>query len=228
MIGPRFSRSAPLLGAWLSLLAGCPDPAGKFDEFAARVQQAPVDMEDDAGMDGCPLPDGELPGPEQISGLFLFTVATSLDPHKPFVYLLEVEASKNGDNYKVSMRERALSAKDHKTPVEDFGDPREFEVSPAGCFVTDRTTFNIPAEANPIIALPAVTELVLGGNVAQAIQEPDGDRLVTFWCGTVDGDVISPLPQSVNGSAFTAVRVTDPDNLPEVVIDCDMTPVGKP
>ncbi len=227
MFGAKCSRSPFLLGSALCLLAGCPDPAGKYDEFVARVKKEPVVIAD-AGSDGCPIPEGGLPDPMQLSGTFLFSVSTTLGPLTPLVYLLEVEATRDADDvYTISMRDQPLSKLDRKTPVGEFGDPRVFVVSPAGCFKSDFVVFNIPAEVNPVLNSPTVAEIAFSGNVAEAVLQEDGDKLVTFWCGQVDGNVTMPLNLGIDGSTFTASRVLDPKNLPEVLIDCDMTPARE-
>lgn len=232
MFGPNRLRAPWVLGGALCLLTACPDPGGKFDEFALRVKGEPTgdDVDGgtgDGGADGCPLPKNPLPEPEQFTGTYLFAVSTTLDRSMPFVYLLEVEAAWEDGVYKISMRDRPLDAKDRKTPVAEFGEPRAFEVSPAGCFESDRIHFDIPAKANPVIPLPAVSEISFLGNVANAVVQQEGDRPVSFWCGDVNGEGISPISTSLDGSTFAAIRVFDAENLPPVVIDCDMTPAAE-
>lgn len=182
--------------------------------------------EPDSGMPmagSCDAP-AELPAPEQLSGTFLFVVSTPLDPSKPFVNLLEVRATREGELYRITMREQPLSAMDRKTPVGMFSADRTFEVAPSGCFSSMALSFDIPAAANPIIALPATTELSFTGNIATAQRDANG--AVGFWCGTVSGRTITPLPMSIDGSTFTAIRISDPNNLPPVVINCAMTPAS--
>jgi hypothetical protein len=209
--------------ALLLAASGCPDPIGKFDEFVERIEALP---EPDAGAPtfSCDEPT-DLPDPEQLEGRYLFVVSTSIDPAKPFVYLLEVEAEREGDEYTITMRDQPLRADDRMTPIGEFGAPRVFEVSPSGCFTSDPTTFVIPMDANPILPVMVESTLVFSGNVATAMFGEDGDMLVNFWCGNVDGKADTPLGEmNVDGSTFTATRITDEENYPPVVINCAMEP----
>jgi hypothetical protein len=209
------------------LYTGCADPGAEFDAFTKRREDMQGMAQPDSGMPmgggGCDTP-AELPSPEQLSGTYLFVVSTPLDPSKPFVNLLEVRATREGESYRISMREQPLSAMDRKTPVGMFSTDRTFEVSPSGCFSSMPISFDIPAAANPIIALPATTELSFTGSIATAQRDATG--AVTFWCGDVDGRTLTPLPMSVAGSTFTATRISDASNLPPVVINCAMTPAS--
>lgn len=213
----------PLTTALL-LLGACPDPGGKFDDFAERTPPEMAPPPSDAGSGGCDAPASDLPSPEAISGSYLLVVSTPLDRQRPFVYRLEVTASGDGTMYQITMREQPLSATDRKTPIGPMGAGQTFTVAPSGCFQSASTRFVIPAQANPIIPLQAMADLAFSGTVSSAIREADGVRPVSFWCGEVNGMVTEPLPMRVDGSTFTATRIVDPASLPPVVINCAMEP----
>jgi hypothetical protein len=199
-------------------LAGCPDPGGDFDAFTRRAGTRSTD----AGMISCETPEGELPEPEQLSGQFLLSVSTTLGRDTPFLYLLDVQVERQDDAYQITMSATPLSARDRTTPVGDASEPQTFTVEPNGCFVSPPALFQVPGPANPILPVQATSELSFAGSVVSAVRDDEGS--VSFWCGQVNGRTVTPLPMPIDGSTFAATRVLDPDNLPPVVIDCDMTP----
>jgi hypothetical protein len=216
---------------WLALAlsglaCGCLDPDGAFDAFGHRKQAmagaSGADEGPDAGAGSCAAP-AHLPDPSVLAGKYLFAVSTTIAPAKPFVYVLDVKATKSGDEYTLMLRYQPLSAADRKTPVAGFTPWQTSTVKAGGCFTTPDATYSLPASANPIINANASCELVFSGNVATAKIEHDQ---VTFFCADVAGRSITPLALSVDGSTFAAVRIPDQDHYPPLLIDCDMTPAG--
>ncbi|HEX5660255.1 MAG TPA: hypothetical protein VFX59_23835 [Polyangiales bacterium] len=216
-MSPRSVRACALSLAAL-WLTGCPDPGGEFDAFTRRAGTRTTD----AGMLSCESAEGELPEPEQLSGQFLLSVSTILGRETPFVYLLDVEVAREDGSYQITMSATPLLASDRKTPAGEASEPQSFTVEPNGCFESPPQTFMVAGPANPILPVPATSELSFLGSVASAVRDDEGR--VTFWCGQVNGRAISPLPMPIDGSTFAATRIVDPDALPPVVIDCDMTP----
>jgi len=220
MLSFRSGRALVLSSLAATALLGCPDPGGEFDAYTRRAGTR------DAGAESvsCEEVDGELPEPEQLSGQFLLSVSTTLGPDQPFLYLLDVSTERTGSSYEITMSAQPLSASDRKTPVGDASEPQTFTVEAGGCFESPPTVFTVPGPANPILPVQATSELSFAGSVANAVRQQDGDQLVTFWCGKVNGRSLTPLPMNVDGSTFAATRVEDPDNLPAVVINCAMDP----
>jgi hypothetical protein len=214
---PRAHRGHALAIAAL-WFAGCPDPGGDFDAFTRRAGTQTTD----AGMISCETSEGELPEPEQLSGQFLLSVSTTIGRETPFVYLLDVEVAREDDSYQITMSATPLLASDRTTPAGESSEPQTFTVEPNGCFMSPPQLFMVPGPANPILPVPATSELSFAGSVVSAVRDDQGS--VTFWCGQVNGRTVTPLPMMIDGSTFAATRVLDPDNLPPVVIDCDMTP----
>lgn len=205
----------------LLALAGCPDPGGDFDDFAKRTGTASADA-GMAALGSCDLPEGELPEPEQLSGTFVFSVSTTVGRERPFVFLLDVDVSRNGARYEITIVAQPLAANDRKTPVGKPTDPQTFSVEAGGCFTSVPQLFALPAGANPILPVQATSELSFSGSVASAIRDASGS--VTFWCGQVNGRSVTPLPMNIDGSTFAATRVANPAQLPPVVINCAMDP----
>ncbi|HEY6879528.1 MAG TPA: hypothetical protein VI299_15985 [Polyangiales bacterium] len=215
-LGFRTGHALFLLLAW----TGCPDPGADFDDFAKRAGTS-----HDAGpveQGGCALPEGALPAPEQLSGTFLFSVSTTVGRDRPFVFLLDVDVSRSGARYEITIVAQPLAANDRKTPVGAPTDPQTFSVEAGGCFTSVPQLFALPAGANPILPVQATSELSFSGNVGSALRDARG--AVTFWCGQVNGRSVTPLPMNIDGSTFAATRVTNPAQLPPVVINCAMDP----
>jgi hypothetical protein len=215
---PPRARRVHALAIAAMWFAGCPDPGGDFDAFTRRVGTRTTD----AGMISCETPEGELPEPDQLSGQFLLSVSTILGRETPFLYLLDVDVEREDDSYQITMSATPLSASDRKTPVGEASEPQTFTVEPNGCFVSPPQLFMVAGPANPILPVPATSELSFAGSVVSAVRDDEGS--VTFWCGQVNGRAVSPLPMPIDGSTFAASRIVDPDQLPDVLIDCDMTP----
>src|SRR5688572_27149097 len=67
---------------------GCPNPSGEFDKFAER--QSALDL----SVQAPDLPKGML---SDISGMFLLSVGTSIDPNKPLQFIAENKLTLNTD-----------------------------------------------------------------------------------------------------------------------------------
>ena len=103
---------ASALVAGLSASA-CIDPTGKYEDFLERAY-----MPSDAGPvdTTCPSLDGmELPEPAQLSGSYYYVVSLPPYEKQPTIYVLEAEATREGDVYTIRMRDRPLKFADRKT-----------------------------------------------------------------------------------------------------------------
>lgn len=76
-------------------------------------------------------------------------------------------------------------------------------LDPSGGFTLDAGQVTIPAEANPINALPIDTTLVL---VARPAASP--------WCGEVTGNVTAPVVAQFDGSTHAITTVPSASELP--------------
>ncbi len=202
------------------LTGGCIDPDGKYQDFVDRTFTP-----SDAGpMSACPdLGDTPLPEPEQLAGTYYYVV--HLPPFEPAVYLLEVEASRNGDEYILRQRNRPLQFADKRTQTGDWSEWVMATVEAAGCYALEDVTTVTPMDASPLF-FEVITLLTFEGNVGGAVFEAGPTSPVQFWCGQVAGSVTSPSEQAVEGT-FTATRITDVDNTaayPAIVTTCTANP----
>ncbi|HEX6245259.1 MAG TPA: hypothetical protein VFZ61_30260 [Polyangiales bacterium] len=214
-------RTGALLGVALTL-AGCVDPAARFDEFVAREEAAKMPP----GGGGEPVPDAGfvLPTPEQSAGNFLLAVSTGLGRTKPVVSLLEVEADDQDGQLELRLRYRPLAASDRKTPVGEFNAWQSVLVNADGTYTAPSIRVAVPGAANPIDGSNIEADLTLQGRPTAKV-EPG--KTVDFLCGDVSGTLFAyGLPLPLAGSTFTATRIVDPDAYPDVTIDCQMNPAA--
>lgn len=221
----RLRASSVFVGALTScLLAACPDPEARFDEFIAREHSG---AGSDAGDPDSSAADGGafvLPTPEQSAGTFVLAISTRLGPTKPVVSLLEVEAENETGQLALRLRYRPLAAADRKTPVGEFNEWQSVLVNPDGTYAAPSVHVKTPAEANPIDGSMIEADLSLMGRPVANVAP---GQTVDFLCGDVTGTLFPyGLPLPLAGSTFTAARITDPDHYPPVTIDCAMTPAA--
>lgn len=189
-----------LLVAAVALATGCPspEPGEKFDRFLDDTEEQ---RESSAVDQGGALAD--------ISGTFLFALASFLAPDAPLQFFTTVEFTDNGDgtgSASLSMQPLSLDIGSAITPREFVGDPLEIPevaIDANGAFVIDiMEVVMLPGEANPISGTPIHTSrLTISGN----IQDTD------LFCGVVTGMVTMPLETPLDGSTFAAERVESPD-----------------
>lgn len=83
-------------------------------------------------------------------------------------------------------------------------------VASDGTFEVDLGSFDVPGVANPISGSDIVLDAALQGKV----------RSASHVCGTVTGQVSSPIAADLAGTTFTAHLVPDPAALPGATWDC--------
>jgi hypothetical protein len=198
------------MGGWFALLLlGCngPDPEAKYEDFVDETKDdrdIPPAKEDLATIEG------------DISGDFLLAVATTVDVDKPLQFIATNTVTLDPEGkalLKVSLQPLSLEQGKVLTPRQPVGDPLLFDNIPIvdGKFTLDAGTVMVTGMANPITGSDIVASLIMNGNIM-------GEDL---YCGSVTGDVMSPLMVSIEGSTFAAVRLTDKTMLPDpVVVDC--------
>ena len=178
---------------------------------ATGIEQQHEVFPDEPACDPCAL-GGECPTGD---GVFLLAISTPIDPGLPFQFLVEatVPVTPDGTLELKSVQALSLTQGSVTQPREPVGETFFWgNIQVANNFfnfgILDVT---IPIEANPIFGVEVVVEGWLEG----VIMSPD------MFCGTMTGEVVAPLMQSIEGSTYAAVRV-DPAKLPaDVTIDCD-------
>jgi hypothetical protein len=205
-----------------ALCTGCISPQDTFDDYVHLRRELAGDAGADSGATGNTTP----LTPEQIEGTYLYAVSILLSPTNPVVYLVEVKAAAvpGSTDIEIMLRQRALSCTDRKTPVEEFSPWQTARVSATGAYTSDPVHTVVPASANAPLGCMSVGDsmVTFTGSIINPATAANPDAKVEFWCGDVTGLANGFL--DLKGSTFTAVRVTDPENLPPVVINCAKQP----
>jgi hypothetical protein len=202
--------SAPLFGllAALGLVAGCPDPEAKFDEFLDNTK-------DDRDFMPPPPPD-VMPAQADISGDFLLAVSTIIAPDLPLQFVATNKTTTDEDGntlLDVCLQPLSLAPGKVNTPREPIGDPLCYEdlLIADGKFEIDAGVVMVTGMANPVTGGDIVASLKMVGTVIDA----------DLYCGSIEGEVMMPLMSPLAGSTFAAVRLADPAELPvDVTKNC--------
>lgn len=196
-----------LLGAPLAL-GGCPDSEAKFNEFLDNTK-------DDRDFMPPPPPD-VMPSAADISGTFLLAVSTIILPDLPlqFVVTNTMTTDDMGNvTLKACLQPLSLDQGKVNVPRMPVGEELCYMDVPIveGRFDIDAGVVEVVGEANPITGSPIVASLKMVGTV---IDE-------NFYCGSIEGEVMMPIMNSLAGSTFAAVRLEDPAVLPpDVTKNC--------
>jgi hypothetical protein len=193
---------ARVRGAGLSLLALCvlatavacdaPDTEAEFEQF----------LRDRADV----LPEtGGLPDAGEASltsGRYFMAVSTTLSPANELFIEATVTVDASGDTaafvlqpLKTDESRPGRPRDDPRVPVGDAITVNDVPVT-GGSFTIEVGEIAISGQANPITGSNILADLTLIGVVI------DDDT----FCGTVNGDVLQPLQNNVDGSSFGAIR----------------------
>lgn len=208
-----------LAGPIISLaLGGCVDPGQSFNDFAARAQGAggsggAPDAGGSAGTDGGGC---VVPGPGTLTGTYLFTLSAKLKPTLPVLFTADVStvAATGGSGSALKLKLQALAYWDRKTAVGSAVDIPPITIEQDGQLDTSTPlpSLTIVGTANPILpGEPITATATLHGQIC-GVQD--------FYCGTVTGNVTSPIPTPLTGSTYTFNKITDPSNYPSPLLDC--------
>jgi hypothetical protein len=185
---PRSALSRLAVFATL-LCAGCPDPAGKFDDFVGRSEKIDLAM---------PAVDMATPsGVFDVTGEFLLAISTTLAPDAPLQLISKNTLTPNNDGTAtLSMTLTPLTISPERMPVMGMITKPDIAVSATGTFTADFGRQMVPGSANPISGSDITATLVLMGAIKSA------DR----FCGDLSGHVFMPLDTDLMGT-WSAIRV---------------------
>jgi hypothetical protein len=200
-------RAVLVVGALL--MVGCVDPAADLEAFQKRLSEKPL-------MDA-----GTVPGdaqsctirPGDVEGAFLLAISTSIAPTKPIVALTDLTTPAFQDGTGLALSVQPLAASDRTTPVGASISLGPFLVDAGGNFRADMPGLTVSGDANPITpGAPISADLVLAGNLCAKSG---------FFCGSVSGEVTSPITLNLEGSTFTLTLVEPGDPVPtQPAVDC--------
>jgi len=187
------------------ILAGCPQPQQKFNDFVDRLP-------DMAGL-GADAPPSMV---YNVTGTFLMGLAASVDTSMPIEILSTQTLTPNSDGtaaLDLSLQPLTyMGQKPTGSPIVEMGIP----VTATGTFTIDLGQVMVNADANPVTQTNLVATISLAGTLFSADTE----------CGAVTGMVTMPAPLNLDGSTFAAIRVTDTTNLPATPLTCPVAPSG--
>lgn len=209
------SRTTPLIAA-LALLAGCVDPAERFEEFGRRAAARRAD----AGTSDAAAGDCAPPAPESIQGPALLALETTIGPGAPVLFYGEIATPGIAGETHVYYEYHALDARDRRTLVGERLSVGPFELAEDGAFSVFIPEDTLPGEANAILpGVPITSSLTLSGKIC-------GVR--SFYCGAVTGNATSPVIAELSGS-FGIELIDGLDAVPERPrYGCDEDDLGAP
>lgn len=210
--------------AVIAVCAGCVDPEASYQDWRTRYEETLPASGGSGGSGGDDAGPCALPEPEELDGTYLLAVSTPIGRDKPVVYLATAAAALRGGSLFVTLQAQALDAKDRKTLVGEALPAAEVEVT-AGGIVLDLGVTEVDGRANPILygtAIEADTTLTAQLCSVRSADEPAAK--LDFFCGDVTGELIKPLPASLETGTFTATRVEGVGSYPEPpLINCGGT-----
>ena len=150
--------------------------------------------------------------PSSVTGEYLLALSVTLKPTTPIVVLTDLSTPALGGGTGLLFDAQPLSAADRKTPVGPKLTLGPFPVDASGTFHATMNGLAVTGAANPITGGDISANLTLTGSLC-------GDA--RSFCGTVTGNVVTPLALDLAGSTFTLTRVDPPADPPtRPVIDC--------
>lgn len=183
---------ASTLGLFASLLLGCPDTMGQFEEFIEESDPYRV------------LPAaGECTAPIDLSGSYLLGAAVVVDPVKPLRFKLDLEVDLT--LLKIDGTLQAIAAPPNNGAVaagtlvgEVYTASADLDGADGG-FALDFGSIVVPVEANPILPAPVTANLVLDGCTSTP----------TSSCGAIQGGITAPAEIPLAGSTWAIVPLPD-------------------
>lgn len=211
--------------------AGCPSPdaEGKYERFNEQTEDDRDIPEPKMDFGAPTLPDagaGETEtdgGGLVVDGTYLVAVDTVVNPGLPLQFLGEVEAdidpAGNGTII-VTFQPLSLAPMSTTEPREEVGEPITIEGDVKSfSFTLPFGETMVTGAANPITGSDIVADLALEGTI----------RSVDAWCGSVTGQVLSPIQVPLGGSVFAATRLADRDERPtHFACECSTVEVEPP
>jgi len=186
----RRRLATALCAALVVVLAGCPDPDEEFTAFTDRHEDIYGNSPSTSGgVGGSCTP----PAAGEVDGEYLFALVVALSATKPAPLRATLTTMDGAAGLEFTLDLQPLSAEDRVSEVGSPFSVGPFPVSAEGSFDADWGSITVPGDTNPISASELVADLQTLGNLCP------GD----FFCGIANGQVTSPAPIDITGSAWT-------------------------
>ncbi len=218
-----------LLTLTVALLAtvGCADPSGRFDEFGERKGRPDAIID---GLDPC-----APASPEDLTGEFLMALGpTPLEQQIPIVFKLLSTAEPSADGgFTMHWSVRPLDYLDRKSEITIDGvlqevDLGSLEVNATGGMTQQLPSLTITGKANPFTGRDITAAVKFTGSFCEAKPAPTRLEAPNFYCGTLAGNITSPLVLSLDGSFYTIERIVDGVIPSPVIVGCDGLEANPP
>lgn len=239
--GQHPSHGAPLrrgialfgLAGLLGAAVGCPSPdaEGKYELFNEQTEDdrempepkmdfgAPV-LPDLGGGETDTDTDTEGGGGLMVGGVYLVAVDTVVSPGLPLQFLADVTAeldAMGSGTATVEFQPLSLDPMSTTEPREEVGESITIDADvEAYAFTLAFGETMVTGAANPITGSDILADLSLEGQI----------RSMDRWCGTVAGDVLSPIQVPLQGSTFAATRLADRSERP-TQFSCDCSTIDE-
>jgi hypothetical protein len=165
--------------------AACVDPAARLDDFYEESEPFRI-----------AVVSGECNERVDLSGDFLFSLATTVNPSAPILFQATFDIDTAVDPWALTLTLQPLAV-DGRAPVGEAL-VASGTVAAEGTFEVDFGEITIDGAANAIIAdVEASAILIISGCTNAA----------AFSCGNVDGAITSPAQLPLAGSTYGAVAV---------------------
>lgn len=192
-------KTFSLLSLSLALLTtACIDTQSRLDEFYDRSEPLRITVE--------PV---QCDGRFDISGDFLLSIATVVNPSLPLLFAATFDVDTTGDDWDVTLTMQPLSYTDRS----DVGEP----LVASGAIASDGTFSLYFGE---IAILGAANPVVPGVDVAAELLLAGCTRSLTLSCGNIGGNIIDPAAIPLAGSTYGAIALDDDLATAEVISAC--------
>ncbi len=192
---------------------GSPETAEQcLDACRAGLEQLHGALPDEPRCDAASDDGGDDTGDAgDIGGTYLFALSMNIAPLTPFQFIATVETDASGIS-SLELQPLTLEPGSVTSPRLPFGAPLVF---------TDIPVVDDSFEIKGTLDLAGPTNPVSGADTTMSVTMPGTITGEGSICGTVEGQVIAPVPVALTGSTFAAVRIESSEMLPvEVVINC--------
>lgn len=202
MNATRATLSSACAIACATLLGGCPDTMGQFDEFIDNSEPYRV----------APVA-GECTGPIDLSGSYVMGAAVIVDTQKPIRFTLDLAVDLEAGTISGDLQAIAVPPNNGETAAGTLvGEVYHAEAAldaTDGGFTLDFGTVVVPTAANPILPTDVTATLKLSGCTSTP----------TDACGLVEGDITVPTPIPLAGSTWAIVERPEGADLATIAIE---------
>ncbi len=173
-------------------------------------------------------------GPREIAQVSREVSLTPLEQQIPIVFKLLSTAEPSADGgFTMHWSVRPLDYLDRKSEITIDGvlqevDLGSLEVNATGGMTQQLPSLTITGKANPFTGRDITAAVKFTGSFCEAKPAPTRLEAPNFYCGTLAGNITSPLVLSLDGSFYTIERIVDGVIPSPVIVGCDGLEANPP